>query len=445
MDEKAFSDSAGDELANRRRILVVDGSRVVRATLAKRLEDSFGVVEEDNGESAWQRLMLDSSIVAVISGVSPPRLTAQGLFERLRSSVLRRLRETPMVLLVSDDSPDASNAEWRSMGIAGFMTKSMSKEAMTERLERVLAGDAEDLLAPPEDIEEDPQTIPGEDEPPEPREEERRAPPPEERPEERREEPKEAKEAKEAAPAAEPPESKARGSRPSSSPATLLKADEFAAAVAALPHEMNSEESLCVLVIGIDRLSELKGRFGADVSDLLTGRIAKLLAAKIDPRDVLGRCGEDRVAIVSHGVDLRAGVHFGKRVCKSMATGQIAVHGRKLRLTTSVGVAATSDDRVVSPEDLVALAQARLKQAMICGGNTVCTELRPDCPLRQRDKALLGLFRLLGEVLEPEQKDALGMAVRPLLRKVDAQLAREAKLALGMAGAEEEKQGADKE
>jgi hypothetical protein len=37
------------------------------------------------------------------------------------------------------------------------------------------------------------------------------------------------------------------------------------------------------------------------------------------------------------------------------------------------------------------------------------------------------------------------MAVRPLLRKVDAQLAREAKLALGMAGAEEEKQGADKE
>ena len=195
---------------------------------------------------------------------------------------------------------------------------------------------------------------------------------------------------------------------------------------------MGSEESLCVLVFGIDRLDDLIRRFGADVSDLLTGRIAKLLAAKIDPRDVLGRCGECHVAIVSHGVDLRTGVHFGKRVCKSMATGQIAVHGRKLRLTTSVGVAATPEDRAASPEDLLALAQERLKQAMTCGGNTVCTELRPDCPLCQRDEALARLFGLLGETLEPGQKKALGIAIRPLLRKIGTKLAAEAKQALGL-------------
>ena len=68
------------------RILVLDGSRVVRATLAKRLAGHFEIVEEGDGESAWQRLMLDGRIAAVISGISPPRLVARDLLARLRRS-----------------------------------------------------------------------------------------------------------------------------------------------------------------------------------------------------------------------------------------------------------------------------------------------------------------------------------------------------------------------
>jgi diguanylate cyclase (GGDEF)-like protein len=381
--------------AGKRRVLVVDGSRVVRTMLSKRLV-GFVVVEEDNGESAWQRLMLDGGIVAVISSINPPRLTAEDLLGRMRSSALRRLRETPLVVLTSDDHLEADDDGWLHHEAAGFMTKSMSGEAMTECLEKVLAV------------------------PEKPREEEADG--------EFQDEPKENSQER----AQEKISVNTRASRT----VPLLETDDFLAAVASLPHEMSSDEPLCALVFGIDRLDELIHRFGSDVPDLLTGRIAKLLAAKIDPRDVLGWCGRDHVAIVSHGVDLKSGVGFGKRVCKSMATGQIAVHGRKIRLTTSVGVAATSDDRVASPEDLLALAQARLKQAMSCGGNCVCTELRPDCPLSQRDKALVDLFRLLGKVLETEQKEALGAAVHSLLRKIDAKLAIDAKTALDMSNAD---------
>ena len=390
MSRQDFLDSAAGPAAGRRRILVVDGSRVVRATLVKRLQDDFGIVEENNGESAWQRLMLDGDIVAVISGVHPPRLEASDLLARMRGSALRRLRETPVVLLVSDlDNPDVDTDAWRRQGIAGFMTKSMSKEAMAECLESMLSAPLQDTQPEAQDP---------------------------------------ARDGSPAAPAgeapAEPHESGA------AAPGPLLDAAAFAAAVSALPHAVNSDESLCVLVFGIDRLDELIARFGADVADLLTGRIAKLLAAKIDPRDVLGRCGDDRVAIVSHGVDLRSGGHFGRRVCKSMAQGQIAIQGQKVRLTASVGVAATPDDRVASPAELLALADARLRQAMACGGNTVCTEVHPDCPLHDRDESVLALFRLLGgEVLEPEERNALGLAVLPLLRKVDAALALDLPLA----------------
>jgi diguanylate cyclase (GGDEF)-like protein len=320
---------------------------------------------------------------------------------------LRRLRETPLVLLVSDDNPDAGGDEWQSQGIAGLMTRSMSKEAMIEALEDVLSS---------------PQTLPPDllDAPP-------REKPPEARNGSRNEAHEKAREKE----AGEEAREKAR-SRRALICGSLLDTDEFVAAVASLPHKVGSEESLCVLVFGIDSLDELIRRFGADVSDLLTGRIAKLLAAKIDPRDVLGRCGESHVAIVSHGVDLRTGVRFGKRVCKSMATGQIAVHGRKVRLTTSVGVAATSEDRAASPEELLSMAQERMRQAMTCGGNTVCVELRPDCPLCQRDQILLELFGLLGKTLEPDHKKALGLAIRPLLGKIGAKLATGARQAFGL-------------
>ena len=78
-----------------RRILVLDSSRVVRVTLNKHLKDNFDVIEESSGESAWQTLMLDSGISAVISGVHPLKLDAHDLLARLRASSIRRLRDIP--------------------------------------------------------------------------------------------------------------------------------------------------------------------------------------------------------------------------------------------------------------------------------------------------------------------------------------------------------------
>lgn len=66
------------------KLLVVDGSRVVTRRSEAAL-DHYTIVEESDGESAWQTLMLDDGIVAVISGAHP-RLAAFDLLARLRSS-----------------------------------------------------------------------------------------------------------------------------------------------------------------------------------------------------------------------------------------------------------------------------------------------------------------------------------------------------------------------
>lgn len=85
-----------------RRILVLDASKVVRATLGKHLKEDFEVIEEANGESAWQLLMLDLRIQAVVSGIHPVKLEAHDLLGTPKASSIKRLREIPLLLIVSD-------------------------------------------------------------------------------------------------------------------------------------------------------------------------------------------------------------------------------------------------------------------------------------------------------------------------------------------------------
>ena len=120
------------------KLLVVDGSRVVRATLKKRLSNHYTVVEESDGESAWQTLMLDDGIVAVISGAHPPRLEAFDLLARLRSSSKRRLHRLPFLLIVSDVEHHENRNRDLAAGVADFITKTMKEDAILEILARTI-------------------------------------------------------------------------------------------------------------------------------------------------------------------------------------------------------------------------------------------------------------------------------------------------------------------
>lgn len=105
------------------KVLVVDASRVARASLARSLRTSYEVYEESNAESAWQSLVLDSSIVAVVSGVPITTLDGAGLIERIRGSKLSRLNQMPFFLLVSENIPETLRVYAVDIGVSGFVPK----------------------------------------------------------------------------------------------------------------------------------------------------------------------------------------------------------------------------------------------------------------------------------------------------------------------------------
>ena len=360
-----------------RRILVIDGSRVVRVTLAKHLKDDFDVVEEANGESAWRTLVLDATIAAVVSGIHPPKLDAHDLLARLRASSIRRLQEMPFTLLVSDVENQAGPASDRLRGVAAVITKTMKKAAIVACLNALFEHADEAARAAPE---------------------EKKTLPPDVLP----------------LPAPAPEAEK------------LLDSEAFWSVISGLSLADAPAEPVCVLVFGIDDREGLSASFGADVAAMIAARFASLLLSRLSPRDSIGRCRGERLAIISPGVDLKQGERFGKQVSKSLAAGQITVRGQKVKLTASVGIASTSDDVLSRGSELYFLADRRLDQALVCGGNTVAVEYKPKCPVHCRENDVDERLDVLSEatgLMHAGRIGALGLKIMPLLQRIDQELA----------------------
>lgn len=367
---------------------MVDESRVVRATLSKHLKGEFEIREEADGESAWQTLMLDASLSVIISGIHTPRLGAHELLARLKASSMRRLREIPFVLITSDIDNKAEREFDRSRGVDGFISKSMSKSELLNYLDRLLdsAVFTESVILP---------DAPSDESEPEP------GPEPE-------------------------PEHMQATLEPIFKAPVILEPEPFSKLIDALALPNPKAGKLCMLVFAIDKRENLIASFGQEAMDMVVKRIASLLITKVGPSDSIGRCGDDRLCIISRGVDLDQGMHFARRVCASLSAGQITIRGQKIRLTASVGVASNTSDPVSDGASLFALAEKRLTQALVCGGNTVASDSKMGCPLRRSDLSASGFLdaiNLQDEKTMAAQIGALGLKVLPLLAVMDRELA----------------------
>ena len=367
-----------DDIKKPRRILVVDDSRVVRATLNKHLKGDFELREEADGESAWQTLMLDASLSAVICGLNIPRLNAHDLLARLKASPMRRLREIPFALITSDIENRAEREFDRSRGVDGFISKSMGKRELVEYLNNLLdsAVFTDSVIQP---------------EPP----------------------------AREEAPPAVP------ALEPVFKATELLDHHEFRQLISTLSLPDPRAGKVCALVFGIDNREALIASFGVEAADMVSTHIARMLVTKVGPSDTIGRYQGEKLGIISSGVDLEQSVRFAQRVCKSLASGQITIRGKKSKLTASVGVASNSSDAVSDGLALLALAEKRLNQAQVCGGNTVVSDCKSECPLRSQDltaSKLLDALSLQGEDSIAANIGMLGLKIMPLLQVMDQEL-----------------------
>lgn len=117
-------------MSKQHKVLVIDGSKLVRASLSKRLATCFEVRAVDSVEAAWDALILDAAIVAVVCGLPVASPETLALVERVRANRLARLRDLPLMLIVSDSFSDGDRLRSLQAGVSGFVAKAVPSSAV---------------------------------------------------------------------------------------------------------------------------------------------------------------------------------------------------------------------------------------------------------------------------------------------------------------------------
>lgn len=122
------------ELSSKPRVLIVDDSRIVRATLVKHIDGVFEPREASDGIEAWETLLIDPNIRLVITDLTMPRLDGYGLLERIRGSRIARIRTIPVVVVSgAQDQVDQDRA--RTAGATDLISKGIASAELLARLD----------------------------------------------------------------------------------------------------------------------------------------------------------------------------------------------------------------------------------------------------------------------------------------------------------------------
>jgi diguanylate cyclase (GGDEF)-like protein len=338
------------------RILLVDDSRIVRATIIKRIRDRFSVREEVDGEAAWEALLVDPTIQVVISDLSMPRLDGYGLLERIRNSRISRIRETPVIMIFGDED-EASRLRAKEGGATDFITKGIGTAELLARLETLVKlSQTHEALA----------------------------------------------------------QSRAQAAVDEAS-GLLTRAVLLSQAEQAFSYARRHGTQVSALMIGFDGMDALAAAQGAAAAEALLARYAKLLAATVRREDSLARWTETELAIVAPGITVAQGLAFGERLRKAVAQADAPQEGQAPVTTISVGVANCPVDTLAGGEDLLAKAEARMIRARGNGGNRVLGD-GESSPYGGEgvDRALEAIAAGQADSVRPYLPD-LGRRVLPLL------------------------------
>ena len=298
------------------RVLIIDDSRMVRASIIRHVRGRFEVREEADGEAGWQTLLVGPTIQAVITDIGMPRLDGYGLLERMRSSRLSRISTLPVVVISGDDEPEV-RIRAKSAGATDFISKSVSNVELLARLEALTQ-----LARTQRDLEE---------------------------------------------------------SRAALATASPVDPDSGLATASYLHHHASQELAaaqrhkgeLSVQVIEIDQFEGLVARYGAHVAQLVNRKLSKIMATKLRKEDTVAELAPARFAVVSPSTSMNGAAGFALRLQKAIDHIVMTYREERIRIRLTVGIATSDAGQAQTVSHLIGVAVQRLAQGRAAGGNRI--------------------------------------------------------------------------
>ena len=112
----------GGKAAEKARVLVIDDSRVMRHAVNRVLNQEFDILEAEDGEAGWEKLVKDNTVQVVISDVQMPRLDGYSMICRIRAADEARISDVPIIVMTGADD-DITRERAYACGANDFITK----------------------------------------------------------------------------------------------------------------------------------------------------------------------------------------------------------------------------------------------------------------------------------------------------------------------------------
>jgi diguanylate cyclase (GGDEF)-like protein len=132
------------------------------------------------------------------------------------------------------------------------------------------------------------------------------------------------------------------------------------------------ERSLGMVIIDPDNFKQVNDQFGHPAGDVVLMMFAELIKNGARKSDIVARYGGDEFVILLPETDLSGTLSLAEKIRDAVSTHTFQIQDHDIRFTTSIGVAATSGQKISDPDILTKQADQALYQAKRMGRNQVC-------------------------------------------------------------------------
>ena len=127
---------------------------------------------------------------------------------------------------------------------------------------------------------------------------------------------------------------------------------------------------MAVLFIDLDHFKQINDSYGHAAGDACLRTVIAPIQAELRQSDVIGRFGGEEFVVILSSADEAAAHPIAERICRRVAETSIDGFEKAIRLTCSIGVAA-SDRLSVWGEQLITQADGAVYAAKRSGRNRV--------------------------------------------------------------------------
>ncbi|MES9859318.1 MAG: response regulator [Candidatus Thiodiazotropha sp. LLP2] len=298
---------------NKPAVLIADDSRVVRVSLRNILKNDCQLIEVEDGIQAWQQLSENPSIDLVFSDLSMPNLDGRGLLSKIRNSDANHITNLPFIVVTGNEASPEIAEELEKLGATGIVNKpfdpDLIKQFVTE-LSTETSGEISD-----ETLTSEPQTDYLEN--------------------------------------------------------TTGKSQFMEVASRELSFAIRNKNELALALVKIDQFSSIFEHYSEAAIEHILLAVKNIIQQHIHPDDTLAYFGDGCFSILRPASNAIGTRYLGRRILDDLAAKQFYLGESDQSVGASIGISAPDIKPGTRLQDLLLLAEGRLKAAIENGGEKV--------------------------------------------------------------------------